>query len=79
MEYQFIGHSAHDFVNVLAETHLTCKQYYFKYYISCCHNTPSVPLTQYRSGEKIEKNEMGGACSAYVGVERRIQDFGAET
>ena len=27
---------------------------------------------------KIEKNEMGGACSAY-GEERRIQGFGGET
>jgi hypothetical protein len=25
------------------------------------------------SGDKIEKNEMGGACSAYGGEERRIQ------
>jgi len=28
------------------------------------------------SGDKIEKNEMGGACSAYGGVERGIQGFG---
>jgi hypothetical protein len=27
----------------------------------------------------IEKNEMGGACSAYGGEERRIQGFGGET
>ena len=25
--------------------------------------------------DKIEKNEMGGACSAYGGEERRIQGF----
>jgi hypothetical protein len=31
------------------------------------------------SGDKMEKNEMGGACSAYGGEERRIQDFGGET
>ena len=31
------------------------------------------------SGDKIEKNEMGGACSAYGGEERRIQGFGGET
>jgi len=24
-------------------------------------------------GEKIEKNEIGGACSAYGGWERRVQ------
>jgi hypothetical protein len=29
--------------------------------------TNSVLLTQYCSGDKIEKNEMGGACSAYGG------------
>ena len=30
------------------------------------------------SGDKIENNEMGGACSAYGGEERRIQGFGGE-
>jgi hypothetical protein len=30
-------------------------------------------------GDKMEKNEMGGACSAYGGEERRIQGFGGET
>jgi hypothetical protein len=28
---------------------------------------------------KIEKNEMGGACSTYGGKEGCIQDFGGET
>jgi hypothetical protein len=28
--------------------------------------------------DKIEKNEMGGACSAYGGEERLKQDFGRE-
>jgi hypothetical protein len=27
---------------------------------------------------KIKKNEMGGACSAYGGGERRVQGFGKE-
>jgi len=27
----------------------------------------------------MERNEMGGACSAYGGEERRIQGFGGET
>jgi hypothetical protein len=36
-------------------------------------------LTHYFSGNKIKKNEMGGACSPYGGEERRIQDFGGET
>ena len=36
-------------------------------------------LTQYCSGDKIEKNEMGGACSMYGGEERHIQGFCGET
>ena len=36
-------------------------------------------LTKYCSGDNIEKSEMGGACSAYGGEERRIQGFGGET
>jgi hypothetical protein len=44
-------------------------------FISC-----SVPgLHKYWSGDKIEKNEMGGECSAYGGEERQIQGFGWET
>jgi hypothetical protein len=44
-------------------------------FISC-----SVPgLPQYLSGDKIEKNKMDGACSAYGGEDRRIQGFGGET
>jgi hypothetical protein len=34
--------------------------------------------TKYCSGDKIE-NEMGGACSANGGEERRILGFGGET
>ena len=33
---------------------------------------------KYCSGDKIEKNEMGGACSAFGGEERCIQGFGGE-
>ena len=36
-------------------------------------------LTQYFSGDKNEKNEMGWACSAYGGKEGRIQGTGGET
>jgi len=36
-------------------------------------------FTQYCSDDKIEKNEMGEACSPYGEDERRIQDFGGET
>jgi hypothetical protein len=35
-------------------------------------------LTQYCSGDEIEKNKMGGACGTYGGEERRIQGFGGE-
>jgi len=31
---------------------------------------------EYFSGDKIEKNEMGGACSTYGGEEMRIQCVG---
>ena len=34
---------------------------------------------QYCAGGKIEKNEMGGACSAYGGGERCAQGSGGET
>jgi len=38
-----------------------------------------VLITQYCSGDKIEKNEMGGVCRVYGGgEERRIQGFGGE-
>jgi hypothetical protein len=30
-------------------------------------------------GDKIENNEMGGACSLDGGGERHVQDFGGET
>jgi len=35
--------------------------------------------TQYCVSDKIKKNEMGGACSAFGGSERHVQDFGEET
>ena len=31
------------------------------------------------SDDKIDKNEMGGACSTYGGEERRIWGFDGET
>jgi hypothetical protein len=30
------------------------------------------------AGDKIEKNEMDGACSAYGGWERHVEGFGGE-
>jgi hypothetical protein len=39
----------------------------------------SLLLTQYFSGDKIERNEMGGESSAYGGWEGRIQGFDGET
>jgi hypothetical protein len=38
-----------------------------------------VLLTHYWAGDKIEKNEMSGKYSAYVGGERRVEGFGGET
>ena len=38
-----------------------------------------VLVNQICAGSKIEKNEMGGACSAYGGGERRAQGFDGET
>ena len=36
-------------------------------------------LTEYFAGDKIEKNEMGGACSAYGAGEKGTQGSGGET
>jgi len=36
-------------------------------------------ICTYCSGGKIGKNEVGGACSAYGGEERRVQGFGGVT
>ena len=42
----------------------------FLYYIAT--------VNKYCPDDKIEKNEMSGACSAYGGESRRIQDFVGE-
>jgi hypothetical protein len=39
----------------------------------------NVFLTQAFSGDKIEKNAMGGACGVYGGEERSIRGFGGVT
>jgi hypothetical protein len=39
----------------------------------------NIQTPQYCSGDKTEKNEMGRACRAYGGEERRIQSLGGET
>jgi len=39
----------------------------------------SVSLTKYYAGDQNEKNEIGRACSTYVGEERCIQGYGGET
>ena len=36
-------------------------------------------LTQYFSGDQIEKNEIGGACSTFGREKRHVQGFGGET
>jgi hypothetical protein len=35
-------------------------------------------LTKYRAGDKIEKIEMGRACSTYGGRERCVQGSGGK-
>jgi len=37
------------------------------------------PQSLFFGCDKIEKNEMGGACSVYGGEARRIYGFGGET
>ena len=39
----------------------------------------TVLLTEYCGGGKIEKNEMGGVCSAYGAGEGGVQGSGGET
>ena len=41
-------------------------------------NQRSVLLTKYCAGDKIEKNETGGACGMYGGRERCAQGFGGK-
>jgi hypothetical protein len=38
-----------------------------------------VLLTHYCTGDKIEKNEMGGTCSSDGGGKRRVHVFGGKT
>jgi hypothetical protein len=39
----------------------------------------NICVSHYCASDKIEKNDMGGACSVYGGGERRGQGFGVET
>jgi hypothetical protein len=36
-------------------------------------------LTKYHSGDQVDKNEMGGACSMYGEEERCRKGFGRKT
>jgi hypothetical protein len=44
----------------------------FRHFEKCSY---LLRLTKYFSGDKIENNEMGGACSTYGAGERLIQVF----
>jgi hypothetical protein len=44
-------------------------------YSEFCH----ILLSKHYYGDKIENNEIGGACSTYGVEERCMQDFGGET
>jgi len=39
----------------------------------------SYEILQYQISQKSVQNEVGGACSANGGEERRVQGFGEET
>jgi hypothetical protein len=45
---------------------------YTIYYNSLC-------IPHYYSGDQMQKDVIGGACSTYEGEESGIQDFGGET
>jgi hypothetical protein len=47
--------------------------------VKLCVSPVCCSCFRYYSGNQIEKNEMGGACSTYRGKERCIQDLGGET
>ena len=55
--------------------------YEFGLVLSICDGEEPMIYTahQYCAGDKIEKNEMGGACGTYGGRERCAQGFGGET
>jgi hypothetical protein len=57
------------------------KHFWTKISFSKCHVIIewSVFLNQYRAGDKIETNEMGGECSVYGRRERCVQRSGGET
>jgi len=44
-----------------------------------CFMYLSLLLTHYCAGDKIKKNELGGACSACGRGERCVKGFGGET
>ena len=47
--------------------------YYWK------NNFKTISPYMYCASDKIKTNEMGGACGAYGGGERRVHSFGRET
>jgi hypothetical protein len=60
------------------------QSYYFTKCVVFYFNLITSSLMIYRpqpifSGDKIEKNEMDGACSAHGGEESVLQGFGGET
>jgi len=51
----------------------------FFFNLDKCDVINSVLLTKHYSGDKIQKNEMGGVCGKHGRQERGIQGFGEET
>ena len=63
--------------SILQTGHITLSHEFVQYYIM--RNLMTCTPRPLFLGDKIEKNEIGVACSAYGGEERRIQGFGGET
>jgi hypothetical protein len=56
-----------------------CSEILTKHINTLCEQKWPVLITKYYSGNEMEKNEMGVACSTYGGKERCVQDFGGGT
>ena len=48
-------------------------------FLFCTRYHILLSMLQYCVGDKIKKNELGGACGMYGGRERCAQSFGGET
>jgi hypothetical protein len=65
----------HPFVQHVFDT----QTYSDNHQTACTVYMYTIYIQYIRSGDKIKKNKMNGACSVYEGEERRIQGFGGKT